>query len=112
MFLLSIGSDEEVSVAYYDAGLLSTVLDAYNNHFVLRTSPDDWWATIITTISLAIDDNAKKPQVRDFFVAHQGKKTLSVVVSYLYITFIVQLQWYALENQQSTFYVVNRDNLS
>jgi len=76
----AIGSDEEVSVAYYDAGLLSTVLDAYNNHFVLRTSPDDWWATIITTISLAIDDNAKKPQVRDFFVAHQGKKTLSVVV--------------------------------
>ena len=91
--MTAIGSDEEVSVAYYDAGLLSTVLDAYNNHFVLRTSPDDWWATIITTISLAIDDNAKKPQVRDFFVAHQGKKTLSVVVSYLHFTFIAQLYW-------------------
>ena len=37
----AIGSNDEVSVAYYDAGLLSTVLDAYNNHFILRTGPDD-----------------------------------------------------------------------
>jgi len=76
----AIGSNDEVSVGYYDAGLLSTVLDAYNNHFILRTGPDDWWATIITTVSLAIDDNAKKTSVRDFFVAHQGQKTLSVKV--------------------------------
>ena len=33
----AIGSNEKVSVAYYDAGLLSTVLDAYNEHFILRT---------------------------------------------------------------------------
>jgi len=76
----AIGSKDQISVGYYDAGLLSTVLDAYNNHFILRTGPDDWWATIITTISLAIDDNAKERVVRDFFVAHEGKKELSVKV--------------------------------
>jgi len=76
----AIGSNEKVSVAYYDAGLLSTVLDAYNEHFILRTGPDDWWATIITTVSLAIDNNAKKNEVRKFFVTHEGKKTLSVKV--------------------------------
>ena len=59
---------------------MSTVLHAYNEHLTLRTGPDDWWATIITTVSLAIDDNAKEDEVRQFFVAHEGKKTLSVRV--------------------------------
>ena len=53
-----------------------------NTYFALFiiTGPDDWWATIITTVSLAIDNNAKKDEVRKFFVTHEGKKTLSVKV--------------------------------
>ena len=67
-----------VTSTYHDGGLLSSVLDAYNGHFNLRTGPEDWWYTIIQTVALAIDDNADKTEVRNFFVQHEGKKTLTV----------------------------------
>ena len=62
----------------HDAGLLSSVLTAYNGHFNLRTGPEDWWYTIIQTVAIAIDDNAHKNEVRNFFVQHEGKKKLTV----------------------------------
>ena len=65
----------------HDAGLFSTIMDCYNHHFNLRTGPEDWWYTIIQTVALAIDDNAKSPEVRKFFVQHEGKKTLTVTVN-------------------------------
>jgi len=64
----------------HDAGLFSTIMDCYNHHFNLRTGPEDWWYTIIQTVALAIDNNAKSPEVRKFFVQHEGKKTLTVIV--------------------------------
>ena len=62
----------------HDAGLLSTILEAYNHHFNLRTGPDDWWYTIIQTIAVAIDKYANEENVRNFFVQHEGKKKLTV----------------------------------
>ena len=67
-----------VTAANHDAGLLSSVLEAYNAHFNLRTGPEDWWYTIIQTVAVAIDDNANKNEVRNFFVQHEGKKSLTV----------------------------------
>ena len=64
----------------HDAGLLSTVYEAYNRHYNLRTGPEDWWYTIIQTVALAIDNNSKNNQVRKFFVQHEGKKELEVIV--------------------------------
>ena len=59
---------------------MSTVYEAYNRHYNLRTGPEDWWYTIIQTVALAIDNNSKNKQVRKFFVQHEGKKELAVNV--------------------------------
>jgi len=74
-----LGSTAEV-YADDDKGFLSTVIAAYNNHWVLRTRPEDWWATISQTIAIRIDRHAKDPAVRQFFVSHEGKKQLTVEI--------------------------------
>jgi uncharacterized alkaline shock family protein YloU len=63
-----------------DFGFFSAIYECYNNHWALRTIPDDWWYTIIRTIAMAIDKNSKKEIVRKFFVNHDGKKRLTVDV--------------------------------
>ena len=64
-----------------DFGFFTAVYEAYNNHWALRTTPEDWWFTIIRTVALAIDENSKNPKVRSFFVQHEGKKELRVNVA-------------------------------
>ena len=44
----------------HDKGLFSTVLAAYNNHWVLKTRPEDWWTAISQIIATRIDQHAKK----------------------------------------------------
>ena len=75
----TLGSDGMV-YCDEDNGILSAVLAAYNNHWKLRTSPDDWWFCVVKRVSLAIDKNAEIPGVRNLFVEHEGKKTLCVRV--------------------------------
>ena len=41
-----IGSDGEVFFDH-DFGFFGAILACYNNHWVLKTSPDDWWNVII-----------------------------------------------------------------
>ena len=53
---------------------------AYNNHWILRTRPEDWWTTISQIIATRIDKVANYNNVRRFFVSHEGKKTLTVNV--------------------------------
>ncbi|CAL4115886.1 unnamed protein product [Meganyctiphanes norvegica] len=74
-----IGTDGEV---YYDAdwGLMSAVLTCYNNHWALRTGPEDWWTVAMRRIVQAMDKYGEEPQVRDFFVEHKGKKKLEIIV--------------------------------
>ena len=72
-FPFHLGSTEKVTYPGHNAGLLSTVLEAYSNHYNLRTSPEDWWYTIIQTITLAIYKSAKKPEVQKFFDQHDEK---------------------------------------
>jgi len=74
-----LGSKEEV---YYDLdwGFFSAVLAAYNNHWVLRTSPDDWWSVIVRTVAQAVDDNGDKANVRSFFVDHEGQKEIEIIL--------------------------------
>lgn len=75
----TLGSDDTISFRR-DDGFFSSVLEAYNNHWNLRSSPDDWWYCVIRRIALAIDKNAQKPSVRHLFVDHKGKQTLQVKV--------------------------------
>merc|ERR1712062_836483 len=75
-----LGSMDKVTNPGHDAGLLSTIYEAYGSHYNLRTGPEDWWYTIIQTVALAIDKNSKSDAVRKFFVQHEGKKNLNVKV--------------------------------
>jgi len=63
-----------------DWGFFSTILACYNNHWTLRTSPDDWWNVIVKTVANAVDSNGNQEPVRHFFVDHQGKKTIEVIL--------------------------------
>ena len=75
----AVGSEENI-YSVGDCGLFAAVLTAYNNHWKLRTSPDDWWFCVIKRVACAIDKNANKKPVRKIFVDHEGKKTIEVVV--------------------------------
>ncbi|KAJ7374212.1 hypothetical protein OS493_007285 [Desmophyllum pertusum] len=77
--IAALGSTETI-YSLGDTGLFSAVLKAYNNHWKLRTSPDDWWFCVIKRVASAIDKNAKKESVRKMFVHHKGKKTIKVRV--------------------------------
>ena len=72
------GSDTENVWFDYDMGFFSAILACYNNHWILKTRPDDWWNTIARTIAQNIDDNADGNRVRDFFVDHGDKKDIIV----------------------------------
>ncbi len=61
-------------------GFFDTVLAAYNNHWTLRTCPEDWWYSIVQKVARAIDNNSKSEKIRKFFVDHEGKKELTVNV--------------------------------
>jgi len=66
-----------------DYGFFSAVMEAYNNHWTLVTTPEDWFYTIIQKVAKAVDDHSKRPEVRKFFVDHteaEGKKKLTVAV--------------------------------
>ena len=75
----ALGSEENI-YSLGNCGLFSAVLTAYNNHWKLRTSPDDWWFCVIKRVASAIDNNAEKESVRKMFVDHEGKKTIEVTV--------------------------------
>ena len=75
----TLGSEETIFSAA-DCGLFAPILMAYNNHWTLRTSPDDWWFCVTRRVALAIDKNSRKESVRKMFVNHEGKKTLQVDV--------------------------------
>jgi len=66
---------------FSDNGFLTVIHEAYNNHWGVKTVPDDWWYTIVRTVAIAIDNNSKKNEVRNYFVNHKGKKRLEVVVN-------------------------------
>jgi len=74
-----LGSVEEI-YSKNNSGFFETVLMAYNHHYNLRTSPEDWWYCVIRRVALAIDNNSSKDSVRKMFVEHEEKKTLTVEV--------------------------------
>ena len=56
--IFKLGSEETVSFGD-DKGLFSAVQAAYNNHWVLRTRPEDWWTSIVQTIAIGIHKHCK-----------------------------------------------------
>ena len=80
--ITEIVAGTEIENLYFDCdlGFFSAILACYNNHWVLRTSPDDWWNCIVRNVAQIIDENGEKNRVRDFFVEHQGKKEIAINV--------------------------------
>jgi len=76
-----LGSSNDLVHTNGNFGFFSAVLESYNNHWTLRTSPEDWWYSIIHRVALAIDKHSTNEAVRNFFVSHEGKKELTVVSS-------------------------------
>eukprot|EP00092_Neocalanus_flemingeri_P001322 GFUD01001412.1.p1 GENE.GFUD01001412.1~~GFUD01001412.1.p1 ORF type:complete len:391 (+),score=103.74 GFUD01001412.1:353-1525(+) len=72
------GSHDYIYTDRYDKGLFSTIFKAYANHWVLVTTPEDWWFTIIRKVALDIDAVSDNQTIRNFFVSHEGKKELVV----------------------------------
>ena len=54
-----------------------TVCTAYNNHHSLVLRPDDVWLAILTQFNFFVNANAEA--LRGQFVAHKGKKELTIV---------------------------------
>ena len=77
------GTDIESLYFDHDFGFFSAILACYNNHWVLKTSPDDWWNVIARNVAQHVDENGEKNKVRDFFVDHQEKKTITIIVGTL-----------------------------
>ena len=73
------GSKEDVYMAG-NTGLFSSILAAYNNHWPLRTCPEDWWFCVTRRIAIAVDKHNDKESVQKFFVDHQDFKDIIVDV--------------------------------
>ncbi|EIW59836.1 uncharacterized protein TRAVEDRAFT_122880 [Trametes versicolor FP-101664 SS1] len=57
-------------------GFVHSILQAYAAHHHLVIRPDDVWIAILTQLSFYVNAHAEK--LRQYFVAHQGKRTLEV----------------------------------
>ena len=81
----ALGSSSDDELLYRtDLGLFVCVKEAWENHWNLRTSPEDWWFPVACRIAKAIDTAAKSnykstsEPVRELFVDHEGKKEIKV----------------------------------
>jgi hypothetical protein len=70
-------SDDTKAVAG-EYGLVSAIMEAYNEHHCLVLRPDDVWQAILTQFSFYVNANAEA--LRDSFVDFQGKKTLVITM--------------------------------
>ena len=71
---VTIGSEDHIYTDNADCGLFNSVITAYNKHWKLRISPEDWWFVVARRVAIAIDKNSKKEAVRKMFVEHEGIK--------------------------------------
>ncbi|EJF60865.1 hypothetical protein DICSQDRAFT_62065 [Dichomitus squalens LYAD-421 SS1] len=55
---------------------VSTVIEAYGKHHHLKIRPDDVWIAILSQLSFSV--NRHSEELRNYFVAHEGKKELMV----------------------------------
>ena len=76
----AIGSVQLVHRLQHNWGFLDTILTCYSNHWILKTSPEDWRNIIGYTVATAIDQKSNLSSIRKFFVNHNGKKQIKIRV--------------------------------
>ena len=74
-----LGTKEKI-YATGDVGLLGAVLEAYNHHWNLKISPDDFWIPVAIRVGKKINENAKNDKVREFFVDFEAKKEIVIEI--------------------------------
>ncbi|TBU28382.1 hypothetical protein BD311DRAFT_788551 [Dichomitus squalens] len=57
-------------------GFVHTVVEAHGRHHHLKIRPDDVWIAILSQLSFYVNKHAD--ELREYFVAHEGKKELWV----------------------------------
>ncbi|KAH9918195.1 uncharacterized protein BXZ73DRAFT_105321 [Epithele typhae] len=72
----SLSSESLRNLIPRGSGFVSTVVEAYGQHHHLVLRPDDVWIAILVQLSFYV--NAHAEELRQYFVAHQGKKELFV----------------------------------
>lgn len=72
----SFGSELESTTISASKGFVKSAIGAYNMHHHLRIRPEDVWFAVLTQLSFYI--NAHAEELRGKFVAHEGKKELTV----------------------------------
>jgi len=72
--------DTEKYVWLRVCSLMETACEAFANHYPLGLKPDDFWKAILYGFAMHVDKNAE--QLRSKFVAHEGKKQLSIEVTH------------------------------
>ncbi|GJJ78993.1 hypothetical protein EMPS_11352 [Entomortierella parvispora] len=60
-------------------GFVDTAVRAYSDHHHLVIRPDDVWIAILSQFNFFVNANAE--QLRHLFVAHEGKKELTIVAA-------------------------------
>src|SRR5687767_10767609 len=65
------------SIEFYGNAFLGAFMMAYNNHRDVILSPTDIWNMVMMMLSKHINDNAEA--LRDHFVSHKDKITLTIV---------------------------------
>ncbi|KAJ6575600.1 hypothetical protein DFH09DRAFT_915370 [Mycena vulgaris] len=60
-------------------GFVDTIISAYNQHYALVLRPDDVWIAILTQFNFYVNANAEI--LRANFVAHDGKKQLTLMTA-------------------------------
>jgi hypothetical protein len=74
--ILSSNFDPREGIRRSPTGFVSTVVQAYSEHYNLVIRPDDIWLTILSQLSYHI--NSRPEEFRHKFVSHEGKKTLKL----------------------------------
>ncbi|KAJ4412291.1 hypothetical protein N0V91_000762 [Didymella pomorum] len=67
---------QEAHVSPSNNGLVYAAYYAYNHHHHLTIRPEDVWFAILSQLNFYI--NAHAEELRDYFVAHEGQKKLTV----------------------------------
>ncbi|KAI0819419.1 hypothetical protein BC628DRAFT_1402720 [Trametes gibbosa] len=70
----SISKKDQPRLNAKSNGFVHTVLQAYADHHHLVIRPDDVWIAILSQLSFYV--NAHAEELREYFVAHEGKRTL------------------------------------
>jgi len=74
----SFSPDTNTIIYATRTGFPAAALKAYNEHQHLHIRPDDIWLSILTQFNLYVNGHAE--ELRELFVAHEGKKDLELVL--------------------------------